>query len=91
MKDGVIRQVASPEEIYGRPADMFVAGFISNPQMNFFKGLVGINGAKAVITAGGFSVEVPKNIVGDRDEVVFAVRPEDFDLNPEGTAYIVIE
>jgi len=87
MNEGVIRQIASPEEIYGRPADMFVAGFISNPQMNFFKGIVEQKGAKTVIKAGGFSVEVPKDIVGNRNEVVFAVRPEDFVIDPKGTSY----
>ncbi len=89
MNEGVIRQVASPEEIYGKPADMFVAGFISNPQMNFFKGLVEKDGSKVLIKAGGFSVEVDKEIIGDRTEVVFAVRPEDFIIDKKGISYKV--
>ena len=40
MKSGIIKQVASPEEIYNKPANLFVAGFIGSPQMNFFKGLL---------------------------------------------------
>jgi len=40
MKDGVIQQVAKPEEIYKRPANLFVAGFIGSPQMNFIEGTV---------------------------------------------------
>jgi multiple sugar transport system ATP-binding protein len=90
MNEGVIRQVASPEEIYDKPADMFVAGFISNPQMNFFEGLVEKDGSKVIIKAGGFSVEVNKDIVGDRKEVVFAVRPEDFIIEKNGTTYKII-
>jgi multiple sugar transport system ATP-binding protein len=38
MKDGVVQQVADPEEIYHRPANLFVAGFIGAPPMNFFRG-----------------------------------------------------
>ena len=89
MNEGVIRQVGSPEEIYGKPADMFVAGFISNPQMNFFEGFVEKKDGKNFVNAGGFSVEVKEEVVGDRKEVIFAVRPEDFELKSEGTPYII--
>lgn len=40
MKDGIIKQVASPEEIYNRPDNLFVAGFIGSPQMNFYNGQI---------------------------------------------------
>ncbi len=42
MKDGVIQQLASPSEIYHRPANLFVAGFIGAPAMNFIKGEIAI-------------------------------------------------
>ncbi len=89
MNEGVIRQVGSPEEIYNTPADMFVAGFISNPQMNFFKGLVEKQNGKATIKAGGFSIQVNEDIVGSRAEVVLAVRPEDFLIEEKGPSYTV--
>ncbi|MBI9101055.1 MAG: ABC transporter ATP-binding protein [Spirochaetales bacterium] len=89
MCDGVIRQIGAPEEIYGKPADLFVAGFISNPQMNFFEGKVVRDGAKTSVDAGGFLVDVSSDIIGDRNEVVFAVRPEDFIISKEGAAYSV--
>ena len=89
MNEGIIRQIGSPEEIYGKPADMFVAGFISNPQMNFFEGVVERKGNKAFISAGGFSVGVKNDVVGDRREVVFAVRPEDLVIDQNGTPYMV--
>ncbi len=38
MKDGVIKQVATPQQIYNKPDNLFVAGFIGSPQMNFYKG-----------------------------------------------------
>ena len=37
MKDGVVRQLASPQEVYDNPADLFVAGFIGSPSMNFIR------------------------------------------------------
>ena len=40
MKDGEIKQVATPEEIYNKPENLFVAGFIGSPQMNFYKGIL---------------------------------------------------
>ena len=89
MNEGVIRQVGSPEEIYGKPADLFVAGFISNPQMNFFDGRVVRKDGKPLVEAGGFSIEVPSETVEERKEVVFAVRPEDFLVNNGGVPYRV--
>ena len=90
MKDGDIRQLDTPEVIYNKPADMFVAGFISNPKMNFFKGIVETKNGQAIVNAGGFSPEVGTDVVGDRKEVVFAVRPEDLIIDPLGTPYKVI-
>lgn len=89
MNEGVIRQVDTPEVIYGKPADTFVAGFISNPQMNFFTGLIERKDGKSFISAGGFLVEVPNNIIGDREEVIFAVRPEHLLIDPDGTPYSI--
>lgn len=89
MNDGVIRQLGTPKEIYGKPADTFVAGFISNPQMNFFTGTVERKDGKTFVTAGGFTVEVDTDIIGDREEVIFAIRPEHLNIDPEGTPYTV--
>jgi multiple sugar transport system ATP-binding protein len=90
MNEGVIRQVGTPEEIYETPADLFVAGFISNPQMNFFEGKIIRDKEKIFVEAGGFRVETTQSVIGDRDEVVFAVRPEDFIVSREGPSYKVI-
>jgi multiple sugar transport system ATP-binding protein len=38
MKDGIIQQVGTPKEVYGKPENVFVGGFIGSPAMNFFKG-----------------------------------------------------
>src|SRR5271154_1544580 len=46
MKDGHVMQVAAPLEIYNHPANLFVAGFIGSPPMNFFKGTIARNGGR---------------------------------------------
>jgi len=56
MRDGVLQQVAPPREIYDRPANLYVAGFIGSPTMNFIP--VSIDGRRA--RAAGFEVELPK-------------------------------
>ncbi len=89
MNEGIIRQVGTPEEIYSRPADIFVASFISNPKMNFFIGKVENIKDKTFIEAGGFSIEIPSGIVGARKELRLAVRPEDFYVSDKGVPYTV--
>ena len=52
MKDGFIQQIGTPQEVFGHPANLFVAGFIGTPQMNFF------NGCKLTLEGGKYAVEV---------------------------------
>ena len=52
MKDGVIQQTGTPQEVFNHPANLFVAGFIGTPQMNFFPG------AKLTEDGGKYSVEI---------------------------------
>ena len=88
MKDGFMQQVDTPINLYDYPINLFVAGFIGTPQMNFFTGkLVGTKEA-AYVQFGSNKVLIPKSkldlIVNidkylntDRD-IIFGVRPEDF-------------
>jgi multiple sugar transport system ATP-binding protein len=55
MRDGVIQQLDSPHAIYNRPINLFVAGFIGSPSMNFVKGELK-GGAEPVFTAGGLTI-----------------------------------
>ncbi|MBJ7601443.1 sn-glycerol-3-phosphate ABC transporter ATP-binding protein UgpC [Candidatus Nephthysia bennettiae] len=71
MKDGVLQQVASPREIYDDPANMYVAGFIGSPKMNFIPVTVSGKTAKA----SGFSLELPK--APGIEKGVMGIRPED--------------
>ena len=89
MKDGVIHQVGDPEEVYRKPADLFVAEFISNPKMNFFEGKVMRNNGIAIVHAGGFELKVDSELIGSRETVTVAIRPEDFIISDDGVAYNV--
>ncbi|MDQ6792772.1 MAG: sn-glycerol-3-phosphate ABC transporter ATP-binding protein UgpC [Candidatus Dormibacteraeota bacterium] len=71
MKDGILQQVASPREIYDDPVNMYVAGFIGSPKMNFIPVTVSGNTAKA----SGFTLELPK--APGIEKGVLGVRPED--------------
>ena len=82
MKDGVMQQVDTPSKLYSEPCNLFVAGFIGSPQMNFIDATVGEAAGKIVLNFGGNTVTVPdskaealKPYVGK--VVVAGIRPED--------------
>ncbi len=84
MKDGVIQQVDSPETLYAKPNNKFVAGFIGSPQMNFIDCKVVRSGSDVVLMFGSNSVRVPerrgKILIESGYEgktVVLGIRPED--------------
>ncbi len=72
MKDGVLQQVAPPREIYDQPMNMYVAGFIGSPRMNFVPVTISNSQAKA----SGFELALPKAPGLERG--VLGVRPEYF-------------
>lgn len=86
MKDGVIQQVGSPKEVYDNPVNMFVAGFIGSPAMNFFKGkledgsFVISGNVKVAIPDGKMKVLREKGFVGKN--IVLGIRPEDIHDEP---------
>jgi len=82
MNHGILMQVDSPQNLYDSPNNLFVAGFIGSPAMNFFNAEVVQNGTDISIKTVSFSVNVPedrqaslKPYVGKK--VVFGLRPED--------------
>ena len=89
MKDGVIQQTDTPQNLYNYPCNLFVAGFIGAPQMNFIDGtLVEKDGGLANDVEGKYTVAVPadkaensnlKEYIGKT--VVFGVRPEDIKIS----------
>ena len=84
LKDGVIMQVDSPQKLYNEPNNLFVAGFIGSPQMNFIDAVCKVEGEKATLNFEKTSVLLPpakakKLIDGGYNgkTVVMGIRPED--------------
>ncbi|GKU26043.1 ABC transporter ATP-binding protein [Clostridium folliculivorans] len=86
MRDGLVQQVASPQEVYDHPANIFVAGFIGSPQMNFLDAKVSEEQGKVALTVGTekivlndqqSSVLKKNNYVGK--DVIMGIRPEHID------------
>ncbi|WP_374371438.1 ABC transporter ATP-binding protein [Tabrizicola sp.] len=77
MKGGVIQQLAAPQEIYNRPSNLFVAGFIGSPSMNFLKGKT-VDGGRA-FQFGATRIDLAGydgGAVLERDQAILGVRPE---------------
>ncbi len=89
MKDGVIQQIGTPEEVYRRPANLFVAEFISNPKMNFFNAEVLSEGGNRFINAGGIKLNIKPGLIQNQSSVKAAIRPEDFIITDSGIEYEV--
>ncbi len=66
MHDGLVEQIGAPLELYDRPANLFVAGFIGSPAMNFLKGTIRANGAASVSGAGGINLPLGDGAIGRR-------------------------
>ncbi|MBD3666095.1 ABC transporter ATP-binding protein [Sulfitobacter sp. TSTF-M16] len=84
MNNAVVEQFGTPQEIYDKPATMFVADFIGSPSMNFlsFEGTVA-EGATSV-DMHGQAIGVPRQMQGDSGKLVFGVRPEHVILSDAG-------
>jgi multiple sugar transport system ATP-binding protein len=78
MRDGIVEQRGRPLELYDRPANLFVAGFIGSPAMNFLQGTLRRNGSGAqVVLKDGTTLAAPPGAAGsDGQQVVLGVRPE---------------
>ena len=86
MKDGVIQQVDTPQNLYDKPQNLFVAGFMGSPQMNFLDATVEVNGDEASLMVAGHAIPLPpakskKLIEGGYagKTVTFGIRPENVD------------
>jgi multiple sugar transport system ATP-binding protein len=81
MHDGIVEQVGRPLELYDRPVNRFVAGFIGSPALNFLPGRV--NGAGIALDGAGYSVPVAAALQPER-EVTVGIRPEHLEIAPDG-------
>ena len=83
MKDGVVQQVDTPQNLYNEPGNLFVAGFIGSPQMNFLDAKVDVKGQDVYLNVDGNAIKLPawkakKLIDGGYagKTVIMGVRPE---------------
>ncbi|WP_067472928.1 ABC transporter ATP-binding protein [Actinomadura hibisca] len=87
MKKGELQQVAPPQELYDRPANLFVAGFIGSPAMNLVQGTLTGDAANPRLEVGGQTLTLPPEVLADRPDLagylgrdlVVGVRPEDME------------
>ncbi|MCX5785423.1 MAG: sn-glycerol-3-phosphate ABC transporter ATP-binding protein UgpC [Elusimicrobia bacterium] len=92
MNHGIIQQVGSPIEVYRKPANLFVAGFIGSPTMNFISGRLSMTAGKAVFESEDFSIGVPGFVLSEAEaidgrEVVLGVRPDDVLVGGKATEH----
>ena len=82
MNKGILQQLDTPQTLYDKPANLFVAGFIGSPAMNFFPATLRKDGADLYVDSSDFSVKVPENRTSiympyAGKQVIFGIRPED--------------
>jgi multiple sugar transport system ATP-binding protein len=85
MNAGIVEQAGAPLELYDRPENLFVAGFIGSPAMNVLKGHLSLNGSAAFEGAAGLRVPLAKMpAAGDGQSVLLGARPEHLRLSETG-------
>ena len=83
MNEGKLQQIEGPDELYGKPVNTWVAGFIGSQPMNFFECTLVMDGKKALLDASEFKLEIDRQIAtgirarSSSDELVLGARPED--------------
>jgi multiple sugar transport system ATP-binding protein len=81
INKGVLQQLDTPQQLYDKPNNLFVAGFIGSPAMNFFPGKLRKDGDKLIVDAGDFTVAVPAKVSKPYEshagkDIIFGIRPE---------------
>jgi multiple sugar transport system ATP-binding protein len=84
---GILQQLDTPQKLYSEPSNMFVAGFIGSPAMNFFQAKIEKSDGKLIINTDDFTVAIPKEKVDHYSDfigkdIIFGIRPEDI-YNPK--------
>ena len=93
MKDGIVQQVDTPQHLYDNPINLFVAGFIGSPQMNFIDATVKKNGSGVDLIVGNYVLKAPADKAKillekgyDGKTVIMGIRPENITDDPEVVA-----
>ena len=91
MNGGNVEQIGSPLALYDDPANLFVAGFIGSPAMNFLPGRLARDGARRlVVLADGSQLQVPGLALGDGHKVTQGERPEHLAIGEQGVPAEVV-
>lgn len=97
LRDGRIEQVGAPAELYARPANLFVAGFIGSPRMNFLSAeVVEVAGGNATVridgdTAVALALDVAPGRLAPGDRVTVGIRPEHLERSADGPVHFTVE
>jgi len=85
MHDGLVEQIGAPLELYDRPDNLFVAGFIGSPAMNFLKGTIRHNGKAGFDGPGGIRLPLATAPAGANGRpAIYGIRPEHFAIADDG-------
>ncbi|MDP3960520.1 MAG: sn-glycerol-3-phosphate ABC transporter ATP-binding protein UgpC [Pseudorhodobacter sp.] len=91
MRDGHIAQIGAPLELYDRPTNVFVAGFIGSPAMNLITGVARRDGSGARVMAEGMTLPAPMVTgLNEGRRVIWGIRPEHLELADSGLAATVV-
>ncbi len=82
LKDGILQQIDTPQNLYDLPSNVFVAGFIGSPSMNFFDGELGERDGKVMVKTDEFVLDLPEHRADTfrphvGSDIILGVRPED--------------
>lgn len=96
MKDGFIQQIDTPQNLYNKPCNLFVAGFIGTPQMNFINAVIAQTGSGYAAEFADRRIVLPEsksaNLAGYAGkEVVLGIRPEDIAVGNESQDVIELQ
>ncbi len=94
MKAGILQQVGAPLELYDRPANLFVAGFIGSPEINRMDATLSLENGKFVLRGEGFSLVLPDSARGaglTPGAVVLGIRPESLARSDAGDFQVEID
>lgn len=89
MKDGIVQQVDTPQNLYNKPYNTFVAGFIGSPQMNFLSAQLNLRDGRVYLTLAGNEINITSATQGkdmsryDGHSVIAGIRPEDVTADRE--------
>ena len=96
MKDGFIQQIGTPQQVFNHPYNLFVAGFIGSPQMNFFDAKLVKKEGKYAVDLAGYVVELSEEKQAklaannaEEQEITLGVRPEHLALEAEGVDAVI--